>query len=193
MAHLLYIHGFLSSPESVKAVQVAEWLRENRSDIEYHCPFLTPYPEQTRITLETMVQALKPEGLCLMGSSLGGFWATWLAEKYDLKAVLINPAVELSVFKSEYINSELKNYHTQDTYYLTDDHVEHFRQVDTPTVRRNQNYWLMVQTGDETLDYRLAINKYRRCRQLVEEGGDHSFRDFCRHIPAAIEFLTEEL
>ena len=192
MPHLLYIHGFLSSPQSAKAVQVADWLRANRTDIEYHCPFLTPYPDQTKLTLEKIVQSTLPDALYLMGSSLGGFWATWLAERHNLKAVLINPAVELSVFKSEYINTELKNYHTEDSYYLTDEHVEHFRQVDTPTIGLTENYWLMVQTGDETLDYRLAVRKYHGCKQLVEQGGDHSFQNFERHIPSAIEFLTEE-
>lgn len=193
MAHLLYIHGFLSSPRSLKATQVADWLRRNRPDIEYHCPFLTPYPDQTRITLENIVKENRLDHLYLMGSSLGGYWATWLAEKYDLKAVLINPAVKLSLFRSDYINTELKNYHTDDTYYLTEDHIEHFRNANTPTVKRRTNYWLMVQTGDETLDYRLAVRKYRGCRQLVEEGGDHSFQNFDRHIATAIAFLEETL
>ena len=193
MAHLLYIHGFLSSPQSHKAVQVADWLKHNRPDIRYHCPFLTPYPEKTRAMLEQIVAGTQPDPLYLVGSSLGGFWATWLAEKYDLKAVLINPAVKLSVFKSEYINTELKNYHTEDTYLLTEEHVEHFQKVNTLQIRRKRNYWLLVQTGDETLNYRLAVNKYSGCRQLVEPGGDHSFQNFDRHIPAVIEFLEESL
>ena len=191
MPHLLYIHGFLSSPQSLKAVQVADWLRRNRPDIHFHCPFLTPYPDQTQATLETIVENHHQETVCLMGSSLGGFWATWLAEKYDLKAVLINPAVQLSVFNPEYIHTELKNYHTEDTYYLTETHLENFRRVDISDIKRHGNYWLLVQTGDETLDYRLAVAKYAGCRQLVEPGGDHSFQNFDRRIPAAVEFLEE--
>ena len=189
MAHLLYIHGFLSSPQSQKAVQVNDWLRQHRPDITYHCPFLTPYPDRTQATLEGIVENNHADTVYLMGSSLGGFWATWLAEKYDLKAVLINPAVRLSVFKPEYLHSELKNYHTDDTYYLTEEHVEVFQKVNTTEIKRHPNYWLLVQTGDETLDYQLAVRKYARCRQLVEPGGDHSFRNFDRHIPAAIAFL----
>ena len=189
MAHLLYIHGFLSSPLSQKAVQVNDWLRQHRPDITYHCPFLTPYPDRTQATLEGIVENNHADTVYLMGSSLGGFWATWLAEKYDLKAVLINPAVILSVFKPEYIRTELKNYHTDDTYYLTDVHVEIFQRVNTPDIKRQRNYWLLVQTGDETLDYRLAVAKYAECRQLVEPGGDHSFQNFDRHIPAALDFL----
>jgi len=189
MAHLLYIHGFLSSPQSLKAVQVGDWLQQHRPDITFHCPFLTPYPDRTQAQLEGIVETHQAETVYLMGSSLGGFWATWLAEKYDLKAVLINPAVELSVFKPDYIHTELKNYHTDDTYYLTEEHVAVFRQVERPAIQRQDNYWLLLQTGDETLDFRLAVKKYAGCKQLVEEGGDHSFQNFDQHIPAAIEFL----
>jgi predicted esterase YcpF (UPF0227 family) len=191
MAHLLYIHGFLSSPRSLKAVQVGDWLHANRPDITFHCPFLTPYPDATRATLEDIVEHHLRETVYLMGSSLGGFWATWLTEKYNLKAVLINPAVQLCVFKPEYIHTELKNYHTADTYYLTEKHVAMFRLIERPEIKRHGNYWLLLQTGDATLDYRLAVMKYAGCRQLVEEGGDHGFQNFERHIPAAIAFLEE--
>src|SRR5690606_11448377 len=83
MPALIYIHGFLSSPRSWKAQQVQQWLAQNRPDIRYHCPHLTPYPDETRQALETLVESLLPEPVYLMGSSLGGFWASWLAEKYD--------------------------------------------------------------------------------------------------------------
>jgi len=192
-ASLLYIHGFLSSPRSVKAVQVRDWLARNRPDIEYHCPFITPYFGDACRTLEELTNRLLPDPVCLMGSSLGGFWATYLAEKYDLRAVLINPAVKPGVFDRNYIGVELKNYHTEDTYQLNDQHVQELLAADTPEIRRHENYWLMVQTGDESLDYRLAVEKYRDCRQLVEEGGDHGFQDFQRHIPTAIDFLVKNV
>jgi predicted esterase YcpF (UPF0227 family) len=192
MAHLLYIHGFLSSPASHKAVQVERWLTEHQPDIEYHCPFLTVYPEQTRLTLESLVEKLLPEPVYLKGSSLGGYWATWLVEKYGLRAVLINPAVRLDMFKSEYINIELKNYHSNDTYLLTEQHIEQLIAVDINEIQYHNNYWLMVQTGDETLDYRLAMQKYASCKQLIERGGDHSFQNFDQRISDAIEFLQYE-
>ena len=189
MPHLLYIHGFLSSPQSAKAVQVGKWLAENRPEITFHCPFLTPYPDRTRTTLVDIVERHNNNGIALVGSSLGGFWSTWLVEKYNLRAVLINPAVDLEIFRNDHIGVELQNHHTDDTYFLTEEHVEHFRRVVTPVVNHHANYWLMVQTADETLDYRLAVDKYKFSRQLVEQGGDHSFQGFERHIPDVIEFL----
>ena len=194
MSHLIYIHGFLSSPSSHKAMQVEQWLRVNRPDIEYHCPFLTAYPGQTRQTLETLVESLLPDPVYLMGSSLGGYWATWLVEKYKLRAVLINPAVKLDLLKSdEYVNVELLNYHTDDSYTLTEQDIEDLIAVDVRKINQHDSYWLIAQTGDETLDYRLAVEKYADCKQLIEEGGDHSFQSFERHISDAIDFLQLEV
>jgi len=190
MSHLLYIHGFLSSPLSHKAAQVKQWLVDHRPDIEYHCPALTAYPGQTQDTLESLVEQLLPEPVCLMGSSLGGYWATWLVEKYGLRAVLINPAVKPSMLNPDYLNVELKNYHSDDTYFLTEEDVEALFAVNVSKIDHQDNYWLMVQTGDETLDYRLAVEKYAGCKQLIEKGGDHSFQGFERWIGEAVGFLV---
>lgn len=192
MSHLLYIHGFLSSPASLKALQVRDWLLTYRPDITYHCPALTAYPELTRNTLESLVETLLPEPVYLMGSSLGGFWATWLVEKYALRAVLINPLVKPDLLSSDYLNVELKNYHTDDTYTLSESDADFLLSAELNELKLFENYWLMVQRGDETLDYRLAVEKYSGCRQLVEEGGDHSFQGFEKRIAEAIEFLIKE-
>jgi predicted esterase YcpF (UPF0227 family) len=157
--------------------------------MEYLCPFLTPYFDEVKVILENLVEQRLPGPVHLMGSSLGGYWATWLAEKYDLRAVLINPLVEPRRLGDEFLGQELHNYHTDDVYVLEPRHIQALLQADTPEIKHPENYWLLVQTGDETLDYRLAVAKYAGCRQTVEQGGDHSFRDFQRHIPAAVEFL----
>lgn len=190
--HLLYIHGFLSSPLSHKAVQVRDWLKTHRPDIHYHCPALTPYPGNTRQTLEDLVESLLPQTTAVIGSSLGGYWATWLVERYELRAVLINPAVRPSMLKPGYINVELKNYHTDETYTLDEKDIDELLAVDVADISLRDRYWLMVQSGDETLDYRLAVEKYRGCRQLVEEGGDHSFQGFERHLEEVINFLFRD-
>ncbi|TQV75936.1 esterase YqiA [Exilibacterium tricleocarpae] len=189
MPVLLYIHGFLSAPTSHKAQQVRAWLQRERPDIDFCCPLLTPFPQQVCNELDALVESLLPGPVYLMGSSMGGFWSTYLAEKYDLRAVLINPAVEPQSHMPDYVGIELKNFYTEDTYRLQPHHIDEMRAADIAVPKRLDNYWLMVQTGDETLDYRDAVAKYRGCKQLVEEGGDHSFRDFERWIPAAVEFL----
>ncbi|MGH1486232.1 MAG: YqiA/YcfP family alpha/beta fold hydrolase [Cellvibrionaceae bacterium] len=187
MTTLVYIHGFLSSPFSAKAQQTKHWLSQNRSDIDYICPQLTPYPDECANLLEKCIaDAAQP--IYLMGSSMGGFWATWLAEKYNYKAVLINPAVDVLGLMPAYLNMDLKNYHSDDSYYLTQQHYEQLHAYHLEHLDRLENYWLLVQTGDETLDYRLAVEKYTGCRQTVEQQGDHSFQGFERFIASAIEF-----
>ena len=189
MPSLLYIHGFLSSPASAKARQVRDWLAQRCPQVNYLCPALTPYFDQARQELERLVQgcAEKP---WLMGSSLGGYWATFLAEKYDLRAVLVNPLVEPQRLRREGLGVPLKNYHTGEEYLLQERHAAALEAADCAQIRRPDNYWVLLQTGDEVLDYRLAARKYAACRLLLEEGGDHSFQGFERHIPAALAFLA---
>ena len=189
MSSLIYIHGFLSSPLSFKAQQAQHWLALHRPDISYHCPHLTPYPRAAQQTLESLVESLLPAPVYLMGSSLGGFWATWLAEKYNLRAVLINPAVHPWQFMPAYLEVDLKSYHTDDSYRLSLRHLEELKACEVD-VKRLNNYWLMVQTGDETLDYAQAVEKYHGCKQTVEQGGDHSFQGFERYLLESIEFLV---
>ena len=190
MAALVYIHGFLSSPLSLKARQTAQWLTATYPHISFHCPQLTPYPAQTQHQLEQLVESLLPQTVYLMGSSLGGFWATWLAEKYHLRAVLINPAVRPQDFMPAYLEVDLKSYHTDDSYRLHAGHIDEIIAVDIPVTHKS-SYWLLVQTGDETLDYRHAVQKYAGCKQTVEEGGDHAFQGFERYLQGCIEFFQQ--
>lgn len=190
MTTLLYLHGFLSSPESSKAVQVRDWLAANRPDIGYVCPYIPSKPPEARNLLEQIVGKILPGPLCLMGSSLGGYWATWIAEQHDRRAVLINPAVETRSLQPDYVGVELHNYHNDDTVVLTSDDIDLLCSFSPKVISRPENYFVMVQTDDEVLDYRLAVNRYAGSRVLVEEGGDHGFQGFERHIPDAIEFLV---
>jgi predicted esterase YcpF (UPF0227 family) len=188
MATIIYIHGFLSSPLSAKAQQVKAWLSQHRPDISYICPQLPPYPNKCADILEgCMVNADSP--VYLMGSSMGGFWATWLVEKYGCKALLVNPAVDVFRLMPAYINQQLANYHIDEHYCLTAEHLDQLRSYHVETPQKCSNYWLLVQTGDETLDYSLAVEKYSACRQTIEQGGDHSFQGFDRFIPQAINFF----
>lgn len=191
MATLLYIHGFLSSPLSTKAQQVKQWLVEQRPDITFCCPQLPPYPDQcAQILMEQVTTAKTP--IYVMGSSLGGFWSTWLAEQIGCKAVLINPAVDVMTLIPPFLHQTLNNYHHSDTYFLTDDHLQQLQHYCVSELTEPKRYWLLVQTGDETLDYRLAVEKYAGCRHTVEQGGDHSFQRFERFISDIINFFETQ-
>lgn len=191
MPSVLYIHGFLSSPQSAKAVETGQWLTLHRPEVNFLCPYLPPYPDQAAaILLKCIHDAPGPVGV--MGSSLGGFWATWLVETLGLRALLINPSVDPMKLLPQFIGTPVENYHTGDRYDLTQQHLAELARYHQPVIKRRDNYWLLAQTGDETLDYRRAVEKYRGCRQTVEQGGDHSFQGFSRFIQQGVDFVIQD-
>lgn len=189
MPTLLYIHGFLSSPESIKAQATQAWLHDHRPDWHYFCPSLSSYPAQARATLEALVSARQNDSLCLIGSSLGGFWATYLTERYGFPSVLVNPAVSPQRRFVELVGQPLKNYHTAESYTLGTEDLVELEACDSLVLRNTDLYWLMVQTGDETLDCRDAIARYAGCRQTVEQGGNHTFDGYENWLPEIMEFF----
>ena len=185
---LIYIHGFLSSPLSAKALEVRNFIDANEIDIDYRVPALSDYPGESFRQLTELLETNAGRRIALIGSSMGGFMATALAQRYDVKAVLVNPAVRPSELIHSVLGENINPY-TGNRFVLTESHVEELRALEAETPRAPQNLLLLVQTGDETLDYRRAVDYYRDCRQVVEEGGDHRFQDFERHLPAVFQFL----
>lgn len=192
MKHLIYVHGFLSAPGSHKATLTQHWLKEHRPDVRYHCPYLSPYPLETEQQLTELMNDLQGESVGLIGSSLGGFWSTWLVERFGMKAVLINPSVRPFQLIDSVKDETLHNYYTDDSYVMRSEHGEQLRERYQTQLANPERYWVLVQTGDETLDYRQAVDRYSDCRVTVEEGGDHGFQNYDRHLPDILNFLFNE-
>jgi predicted esterase YcpF (UPF0227 family) len=187
---LLYIHGFNSSPQSHKASILKQWMTQQHPHINFEAPYLKPYPADAVAQLESLVEGYraKNENIGLVGSSLGGFYAAWLAEKYDLPAVLVNPAVRPFELLGKYIG-ENKNYYNDDHYLFEQKHVDELKTFYVPTHKKPEKLLLMVQTGDEALDFKEATAKYFMSKNMIEYGGDHSFRDFERWFVYVLQFL----
>lgn len=188
---LIYIHGFISSPESEKAEELRQFVRAEAMPIDLRIPPLSNDPDQAYAQLVSLVTEELADGrqqIALIGSSLGGFWATLLVERFGLRAVLINPAVNPHLSAPQLLG-EHQNLYTGEGFTLTEKHVEVLHSLALTHVSRPQNLWLMVQIGDETLDYRQAVAYYPSAKQTVEEGGDHRFQSFDRHLPAIMAFL----
>lgn len=183
---LIYIHGFNSSAMSFKAGLLRERMTAGGLGGEYACPELAHRPAQAIAQLEALIAGAPPAKTALVGSSLGGFYATWLAEKYRLRAVLVNPAVRPWELLRDYLGPQ-KNLYTGAEYELTRQHLEELRALEAPAISA-ERYLLMVRTGDEVLDYRQAVAQYRGCRQMVIAGGDHGFGDFDDYLDAVFEF-----
>ena len=192
MSMLLYLHGFNSSPQSKKAVETQRWMVKNTSATKFICPQLSPYASDVMNELRQIVEAYLPRPIFLVGSSMGGFFATCLAEQYNLPAVLINPAVNPGSGLHSWLG-ENKNFVTGERWVFEPEHIEEYVRLHPEKIERKQNYKLLLQTGDEILDYRLAQHRYQGCHIETEDGGDHSFVDYQRHLPANMEFLTNAL
>lgn len=179
---IVYLHGFNSSPQSHKAKLLARYMADRRLAARYACPALPPRASEALACIEPL---LRP-GTCLVGSSLGGFYATWLAERHDLKAVLINPAVEPHVGLRNYLGAQ-QNLYTGERYQLTEEHLREWQSIYAPRITPAR-YLLLVETGDEVLDYRKALERYAGCEQVVAQGGDHSLQSFPRHLERIVRF-----
>ncbi len=156
----------------------------------FHCPLLSPYPQEAGETLRKTIDKVGSTSLLVMGSSMGGFYATWVAAQCRCPAVLINPAVRPWLGR-EYLLGEQENFHTGEVYTFEQRHVEDFAAFDVPELPAPERMLVLLQTGDEVLDYRHASEKYRHCHLVVEEGGDHTFQGYERYLPEINDFWMQ--
>ncbi len=181
---IIYIHGFNSSPASSKAQVLRQRLEALGRGAEFAAPALPHSPAQAAARLDEL--ASRHPHAVLVGSSLGGYYATYLAEKHDLKAVLLNPAVRAYELLATLVGRQT-NLHTGEEYDFTQQHVAELRSLEVDRISP-ERYLLIAATGDEVLDYRAAVARYQGCRQIVIQGSDHGLSDFAEHLDAVLEF-----
>ncbi|MGK0501661.1 MAG: putative esterase YcpF (UPF0227 family) [Alteromonadaceae bacterium] len=194
MKNVLYLHGFLSSPKSVKAQATKAYFEQHHPDVTLHIPALSNYPSQVESQLLALIEstpALITDGLRVIGSSMGGYLSTFLIEKFSGKAVLINPAVKPYELLQGFIG-EHTNPYTGEVFHIVESDIEVIEKLDAKELQHAPAYKVLLQTEDETLDYRLAETKYASSTLVVEEGGDHSFIGFENHLPAIADFLLND-
>ena len=185
---LIYLHGFNSSPDSHKSRALHAYMDEKGLLDWLISPAIPPVPADAMAMLVDLFEENKQHGdVAVAGSSLGGFYATCLAERFGCKTVLINPAVRPHLLLKKYLGENI-NYYTSERWVLDEIHIEQFRELDRVPVTQPERYLLMLQKGDETLDYRDALEKYQGCPLVLEEGGDHSFAGFENHIDHILNF-----
>ena len=177
---IVYLHGFNSSPQSHKAQVMQRYMAARGLAEEFACPAL---PVDARGAVRAIAK-LKAD--CYVGSSLGGYYATWLVERHGGRAVLINPAIDPHVGLRAYLGAQ-KNLYSGEPYQLTEGHLEHWRELYLSKVTP-ERYLLLVETGDEVLDYRRAVERYAGAEQVVVQGGDHSLQSFEAHLPRILAF-----
>ena len=186
--HLLYLHGFRSSPQSAKARQVAQWMQAHRPDVTWWCPQLPPSPQQAMALLIDGTAGWPTGSSAVIGSSLGGFYATVLAERSGWPAVLLNPAVKPARDLAKHIG-ETTAWHSDEPFFFRPEFVAQLQSLTPAAITRPERYFAVIAKGDELLDWREMRSRYAGCRIKLLEGGDHALSDFDAHLPEVLAFL----
>ena len=189
ITHVLYLHGFRSSPQSTKARQLAHLFRDSYPQVHWWCPQLPPSPRAaTNLILQGTAEWRK-ETMAVIGSSLGGFYATWLAHLYNCKAILINPAIDPARDLAKYIGEHSVWHDPNERIYFAPAYIEELRNLYVDEFKDPQKVFALIAKGDEVLDWQEMTARYSCCQQLLLEGSDHGVSDFELHLPRLLEFL----
>ena len=183
---LIYVHGFNSSALSFKAGLLRDHMARIGFADQCACPELPHRPAAAMALLRELVQQHDPRTVTLVGSSLGGFYSTWLTEHLGTRAVLVNPAVRPYELLAPYIGPQ-KNLYTGASYEFTQTHIDELRTLEVDAVTPSR-YLLITATGDEVLDYRAGVERYAGCEQIIVPGSDHGMGDFAVHLDRVVSF-----
>jgi predicted esterase YcpF (UPF0227 family) len=191
--HLLYLHGFRSSPQSTKARLVAARVRERHPQVTWWCPQLPPSPQAAMQMLMRGISGWPKASMAVMGSSLGGFYATCVAEATGCKAVLLNPAIHPARDLAKYIGEQTAWHDPGQHFFFEPQFVDELRALECGPVARPENYLAVIAKGDEVLDWREMTGRYPGATIKLLEAGDHALSDFGQHIDQVLQFLQLEV
>ena len=187
--HLLYLHGFRSSPKSFKAQRLQAWLQQHRPGVHWWCPQLPPSPTEALQLMREGTAGWSAGESAVLGSSLGGFYATVMAEATGWPAVLMNPAVDPARDLAAYVG-ELTAFHSpEEHFYFRAEYVDQLRAMSPGPITRPERYFAVIAKGDEVLDWREMTARYPGAQIRLLEGSDHALADFDEHLPHILRFL----
>jgi len=187
--HLLYLHGFRSSPQSAKARQVAAWMHSRHPQAVWWCPQLPPSPQEAMQMVAAGIAGWPRDSMAVAGSSLGGFYATHVAETCGCKAVLLNPAVNPARDLARYIGEQAAWHDPDERFFFEPRFIGELQALAHGRVARPENYLAVIAKGDEVLDWREMTGRYPGAHIRLLEGGDHAISDFESHLPQVMAFL----
>ena len=185
--NIFYFHGFASSADSTKAKVFDEFIKEKFPTIYLHVPNIDNSIEKSFTQLENLVEENKGDRL-FIGSSLGGFYASYFAEKFDSKAVLINPASNPYLGMEMYLG-ENTNYSSNEKFYLTKKDLRVLRLNNVSKIKFPSNYLVLIETGDDVIPFKYTLDFYSGCNFRIVNGGSHSFDSFKEKLEIISKFM----
>jgi predicted esterase YcpF (UPF0227 family) len=187
--HVLYLHGFRSSPLSAKAQLMGAWMRAHRPDVRWWCPQLPPSPREAMALVFEQLASWPVERIAVVGSSLGGFYATVVAERTGCKAALLNPAINPARDLAGYIGDLTSFHDPDDHFYFRAEYVTQLRLMTPREITRPERYCAVIAKGDEVLHWREMTARYPGAAIRLLDGGDHALTDFDEHLPFILRHL----
>lgn len=191
---ILYLHGFRSSPQSMKARLMAERMAALGLADQFLCPQLPASPKAAMELALSLIghsgaggNPIAAEDLSIVGSSLGGYYATYMAERLGCRAVLLNPAIVPRLDLDQHVGVSTQ-YHSDEPFEFKREYIEELRALEVPAITRPERYFLIAATGDEVLDYRDMVAHYAGARQHVIDGSDHAISEFADYLAPVLEF-----
>ncbi len=189
VTHLLYLHGFRSSPQSAKARQVAARVATDHPNVTWWCPQLPPSPKAAMAMLMRGISAWPAQEMAVVGSSLGGFYATCVAQAVGCRAVMLNPAVHPARDLAKYIGEQVAWHDPNERFFFEPAFVDELKALETGPLLHPEQCFAIIAKGDEVLDWREMTARYAGARIKLLEGSDHALSDFDAHIDEVFDFL----
>lgn len=187
--HLLYLHGFRSSPRSAKALLVQARIAQRYPGLTLWCPQLPPSPQEAIQCVMRGIAAWPRESMAVIGSSLGGFYASWVAERTGCRAVVLNSAVFPARDLARYIGEHASWHDPQEKFFFRPEYVGELRALHTAAISRPERYYALIAKGDEVLDWREMSTQYRGAHGRLLEGSNHAITEFADHLDEVLDFL----
>ena len=190
VTHLLYLHGFRSSPQSAKARQVGARVQARHPGVTWWCPQLPPSPQDAMHQVMQGISGWPSDAMAVVGSSLGGFYATCVAQALGCRAVVLNPAVHPARDLGKYIGEQVSWHDPGERFFFEPAFVDQLRALETGPLLHPAQCFAVIAKGDEVLDWREMTARYAGAKIKLLEGSDHALTDFDAHIDEVIDFLS---
>ena len=188
--HLLYLHGFRSSPQSAKARQMAAHVAQHHPGVTFWCPQLPPSPKAAMELVAQGIALWPGAAMAVIGSSLGGFYPSWVAQHKGCPCVMLNPAVHPARDLARYIGEQTTWHDPAERFYFQPEYIDELRALDTAGQPPAAPEMAIIAKGDEVLDWREMVARYPQARLVVQEGGEHALASFSDYLPQVTEFLA---
>ncbi|MEO7339234.1 MAG: YqiA/YcfP family alpha/beta fold hydrolase [Caldimonas sp.] len=188
VTHLLYLHGFRSSPLSTKARRMAAWIERHRPDVTWLCPQLPPSPRTAMEGLMRAIDAWPRDRMAVIGSSLGGVYATVVAERTGCRAVLLNPAIDPARDLAGHLG-ETTAWHSDERFFFEPGFIGELRALEVGALAHPERSFAVIAKGDEVLSWQEMLARYQSARVKLLEASDHALSDFDLHLPDVVRFL----